>query len=74
LPAFGTAAGWDGAGKAGSYNGSVIATSAVTHDATFTSAFLGRGSGFANGWYDEFVLYPFRPSSASLVAKAVAFA
>ncbi|UVC09034.1 hypothetical protein IHQ71_28675 [Rhizobium sp. TH2] len=73
LPAFGTAVGWDGAGKAGSYNGAAIATSATPHDATFTSAFLGRGSGFANGWYDEFVLYPFRPSGASLVAKAVAF-
>lgn len=74
LPAFGVAAGWDGSGKAGSHNGSAIATSATALDATFTSAFLGRGSAFASGWYDELVLYPFRPASAALVAKAVAFA
>jgi hypothetical protein len=74
LPAFGAAAGWDGGGKAGSYNGSAIATSATPHDATFSSVFLGRGSSFAHGWYDELVLYPFRPSSASLVGKAVPFA
>lgn len=70
LPAFGVAVAWDGTGKAGSFNGSAAATSPTPHDANFATAGLGRGSGFANGWYDELVLYPFRLAGASLVAKA----
>lgn len=71
LPAFGLAAGWGGDGKAGSLNGSVAATSATPHDASFAQAYLGRGSNFASGWYDELIIYPFRPSGTSLAEKAV---
>jgi hypothetical protein len=71
VPAFGLAAGWDAGGKSGSVNGAAAASAAVAHDATFTSAYLGRGSAFANGWYDELAVYPFRPSDAALVSKAV---
>jgi hypothetical protein len=73
--ATGIAAGWSGAGKSASANGSVITTNGTALDTTFSSAYLGRRSDglHVNGWYDELVIYPFRPTDAALVAKAVAY-
>jgi hypothetical protein len=75
LPAFGAALSFGAGGRTMSYNGSAVSiTSTVMDAAPFTAAYLGRdntSSGFANGWYDELVLYPFRVSDAVLPLKAV---
>jgi hypothetical protein len=46
-------------------------------DTNLTSAHLGRAAGGSTlpcGWYDEMLVYPFRPSNAALAGKAVAHA
>ena len=76
MPAHGNTLGWNGSGKSGSYNGSTIVTDAVAMDATLSSAFLGNDSGGtspANGWYDRLIVYPFKPTDASIVSKAAAY-
>jgi len=77
LAAYGLACGWDGSGRSGSYNGATIQTSATPLDTSLSSAHLGRAAGGSTlpcGWYDEMLVYPYRPSNAALVGKAVAYA
>ncbi|MFM2279944.1 MAG: hypothetical protein RLZZ444_2175 [Pseudomonadota bacterium] len=74
LPAFGIAVGCNASGKAGAYNGGVPVSDTSPLAINIASAYLGRdgaGNYFAQGWYDEVALYGFRPSTASLAAKAV---
>lgn len=77
LAAYGLACGWDGTGRSGSMNGAAIQTTASTLDTSLATVHLGRaagGSALPCGWYDELLVYPFRPSNAALVGKAVAYA
>jgi len=77
LAAYGVACGWDGTGRSGSLNGGAIQTVASALDTSLTTVHLGRaagGSALPCGWYDEMLVYPFRPSNAALTGKAVAYA
>jgi hypothetical protein len=75
LAAFGAALSFGAFGRSMSFNGSAVSTTSTVMDVTpFTAAFLGRDStstGFANGWYDELVLYPFRIADAALPQMAL---
>jgi hypothetical protein len=77
LSSFGVSSAWDGTGRSISGNGTAAQSDANTIGATATPISLARdngGGGYGNGWYDEFLLYPFRASGAALQAQAVAYA
>lgn len=76
LPDFGVALGYDAAGKRGSYNGSSVTSDSVAMDATLTNAYIGRDNigNFAQGWYYQIAIWPFRMTDADLQAKAVTYA
>lgn len=75
LPNFGIAGGWDGSGRAGSYNGGAAASDGSVMDADLSAVRLGRNDGttaFASGWYDELAIYPFRPANTALASLSPA--
>lgn len=75
LPDFGVAAGWDAAGKAGSYQSGYPTVSTAAIDTDISALYVGRdGDGhFATGFYDRLTTYPARPANAALQTKAVAY-
>ena len=75
---FGVAISIDRTGpiRSGSYNASPPQSLATQLNATLTKAYIGRDETaspdrFANGWYDQLVIWPFRMTDADLQAKAV---
>lgn len=69
---FGFSLAYDASGKRGSYNGSAVVNDAAAMDADLTTAFVGRDSigNFANGRYDQIVIWPFRMIDSDLQSKS----
>ncbi|WP_174804336.1 hypothetical protein [Martelella limonii] len=80
-PAAGVAASIDRAAplRSAAYNGGSVKSSASSLNAQLDFVYLGRDRDastdrFANGWYDQLVIWPFRMTDADLQAKAVPYA
>nr|WP_272211962.1 hypothetical protein [Marinicella sp. W31]MDC2877853.1 hypothetical protein [Marinicella sp. W31] len=77
LPKFGVISAWDSLNLEGVYSGDgVIRTGSGPQSADLSSVLIARNasSGFANVWYDQIVIWPFRMTNADLQAKAVPYA
>lgn len=76
VPSFGAAFGWSEDEMSGSYQGGVVQSNPETQEAGLSQVYLGRNAtgNFANGWYDQLVIWPYRITDADLQARAVSYA
>lgn len=76
-PSFAVTLGWsaDETRGACSENGALVDLGAGLNAGNFSTVYLGRNAAgnFANGWYYQLVVWPFRMTDADLQAKGVSY-
>ncbi|AJY47031.1 phage head spike fiber domain-containing protein [Martelella endophytica] len=75
-PSMGVGVSWDTNGKSGALDGFAPVSTSSTQEAELAPSFLGRNATgyYAQGWYDQLVIWPFRVTDDDLQAKAVPYA